>query len=340
MNGTDEYCVVCGQDGPLRHEQKATEFDVRGETLHFQVPVTVCPSCGTTEVEDGLDPAEMAFTEYRKRKELLTPQQIREMRERYRLSQRSFAALLGMSESTINRYEGGGLQNEAHDQAIRACENPVVMRDLLARRGNRLSEWQRKRVEAALAGEPGPRRSTTLRGLRASVPKERSPETGYREFDYRRYVAVVVWLCRQLPLVTATSLNKLLFYVDFLCFKSEAVSLTGVAYRRVEHGPVPAPYGDLQQRMELQGYVDVREVQYHNGRTGMEFRPGPRADELDVRFSPRELKVLEAVASEFKGLTPGQMRDRSHEESAWRDTEDRTLISYAKARELSLPVPE
>jgi len=59
MNGTDEYCVVCGQDGPLRHEQKATEFDVRGETLHFQVPVTVCPSCGTTEVEDGLDPAEM-----------------------------------------------------------------------------------------------------------------------------------------------------------------------------------------------------------------------------------------------------------------------------------------
>ena len=160
MNVTDEYCVVCGQDGPLRHEQKATEFDVRGETLHFQVPVRVCPSCGTTEVEEGLDPAEMAFAEYRKRKGLLTPQQIREIRQRYRLSQKSFAALLGMSESTINRYEGGGLQDEAHDQAIRACENPVVMRDLLARRGDRLSQWQRKRAEAALAGEPGPRRST------------------------------------------------------------------------------------------------------------------------------------------------------------------------------------
>ena len=74
MSTTDEYCIVCGQDGPLRHEQKPTEFDVRGETLSFEVPVKVCPSCGTTETEVGVDPAEIAFAEYRKRKRLLTPE--------------------------------------------------------------------------------------------------------------------------------------------------------------------------------------------------------------------------------------------------------------------------
>lgn len=340
MNTTDEYCIVCGQDGPLRHERKPMEFDVRGETLSFEVPVNICPSCGTTEAEPGVDPAEIAFAEYRERNQLLTPEQVKEIRKRYSLSQKSFAALLGMSEATINRYEGGGLQDEAHDQAIRSCENADVVRNLLERRGDRLSAWQRQRVEAALADESKPRRGITLGGMSVSMPKERTSQTGYREFNLRRYVAVVVWLCRHLPLVTATSLNKLLFYVDFLHHKSEAISLTGSAYHRVQHGPVPAAYGDLQQLMELKGFIEAEEVQYRNGRTGMEFHAGPQADEIDVSFSARELKILEAVAQAFKEVTPGEIRDRSHAESAWRDTEDRTIISYDKAMDLSLPVPD
>jgi hypothetical protein len=95
---------------------------------------------------------------------------------------------------------------------------------------------------------------------------------------------------------THASLNKLLFYVDYLHCKPEAVSLTGAAYRRVQHGPVAAAYGDLQQRMELEGFIAVQEVQYKNGRTGLEIRPGPKADTVDLTFSPRELKILEAVA--------------------------------------------
>ncbi len=340
MNMTDEYCIICGQDGPLRHERKATNFDVRGETFRFQVPVKVCPSCGTTEVEEGVDPAEIAFGEYRKRKGLLTPEEIKGIRKRFRLSQKSLAALLGMSEATVNRYEGGGLQDEAHDQAIRACQDPTVVQDLLKRRGDRLSPWQRRRVLKALESEAEPPRAgITLSGKFHGMPKEVSPTTGYREFDYLRYVAVVVWLCRHLEFVSATSLNKLLFYVDFLHFKSEAVSLTGAAYRRVQHGPVPAAYGDLQQLMELHRFIEVEEVQYQNGRTGMEFRLGPKGEGMKTEFSPRELRVLEAVSEQFKNVTPGDIRDYSHQESAWKDTEDRALISYQKASDLSLAIP-
>ena len=121
MSTSEDYCIVCGQDGPLRHERKPTEFDVRGETLSFEIPVTTCPSCGTTEAEQGVDPAEIAFAEYRRRKQLLTPQRVNDIRKRYSLSQKSFAALLGMSEATINRYEGGGLQGPARRLAGHAA---------------------------------------------------------------------------------------------------------------------------------------------------------------------------------------------------------------------------
>ena len=148
-----DYCVVCGDDREFRCERRPTEFEVRGETLSFEVPVKVCPVCKTVDAEQGVDPAAIAFGEYRKRRGLLTPEEIKDIRKRFRLSQKSLAALLGMSEATVNRYEGGGLQDEAHDQAIRACRNPEVMRDLLRRRGDRLSDWQRQRAEEALAGE-------------------------------------------------------------------------------------------------------------------------------------------------------------------------------------------
>ena len=55
-----------------------------------------------------------------------------------------------MSEATINRYEGGGLQDAAHDATIRACESPEFVRQQLQLRGGRLSERQRSKVEAAI----------------------------------------------------------------------------------------------------------------------------------------------------------------------------------------------
>ena len=79
--------------------------------------------------------------------------------------------------------------------------------------------------------------------------------------------------------------------------------------------------------MELEGVIDVQEAQYKNGRTGLEIRPGAKADTVDLTFSPRELKILEAVAATFKTLTPSQIRERSHAETAWKDTEDRALTT-------------
>lgn len=337
MSTTADYCIVCGQDGPLRDELKSMEFDVRGETLDIEVPVESCLACGTLTVKEGVDPAEIAFSQYREREQLLAPDQIKAIRKRYRLSQKSFAALLSMGEATINRYEGGGIQNKAHDQVIRGCDSPEVMRGLLERRGDRLSDWKRQRVEAALAGESKPltKIDAILSGV-STRTKELTTETGYRDFDYLRYAAVVVWLCQHFRLVTATSLNKLLFYVDFLHYKRQAVSLTGSKYRRVQHGPVPANYGDLQDRMELSGFIKVKEVRYGNGHTGLRFRASPGADQMDVEFSAGELKVLETVARTFKDMTPSEIRKRSHKERAWQDTEDRALIAYDKAMDLSL----
>jgi len=152
MSNTEhEFCVVCGDDRTFLCERQQVAYDVRGETVEFGVDVQVCEKCRTVQQRDDTDLAAAAFAEYRRRRGLLTPEQIKAIRQRYNLSQRSLAALLGMSEATINRYEGGGLQDEAHDQAIRSCDNLEAMRDLLDRRGRRLSARLRERARGALA---------------------------------------------------------------------------------------------------------------------------------------------------------------------------------------------
>lgn len=333
-----QYCVVCGEERSFRHEQQPVEFEVRGETLVFNVPVKVCDACGV--IEDEVDPAEIAFQMYREKKGLQTPEQIRNIRKQYKLSQKSFAALLGMSEATINRYEGGGIQNEAHDTAIRSCANPDIMRDILQRRGDRLSDFQRRQVDEVLNPETQPRRGILCDAAKPwNMPDELSLITGFRRFNYERYVAVVAWFCQHMKMVTATSLNKLLFYADFLHFDSESVSLTGTAYRRLSYGPAPMDFGGLREQMELDQFVEVREVPYQNGRVGEEYQTGPMADELKVSFSSRELEALETVAEAFSDVTPSEISDRSHREAAWRETDNLALISYDKAAGLSLRLP-
>jgi DNA-binding XRE family transcriptional regulator/uncharacterized phage-associated protein len=271
----------------------------------------------------------------------LTPERIREIRKKYHLSQKTFAAILGMSEATINRYEGGGLQDAAHDATIRACESAEFVRQQLQLRGGRLSERQRNWVEAAIDRELAGKRGIVLSSeMLTTMPNELSLKTGFRHFSYDRYAAVVVWFCRNVKTVTGTSLNKLLFYADFLCYKTETRSITGAAYRRMTYWPVPADYGGLRERMELEGYVEIREVRYKNGFVGEEYHFGPAADVLDATFSAPELRVLQTVAKSLARLTPREISERSHQESAWTETLDRELISYEEAARLSLAVPD
>ena len=150
---------------------------------------------------------------------------------------------------------------------------------------------------------------------------------------------MVVWFCRRLGGVFKTPINKLAFYADFLNFKTATVSLTGMAYRKVNYGPVPTDYGSLLDWMEGAGILVCHEVEFQNGNTGYRYEPGPEADSVKTEFSEHEERVLEHVACELGRMTPGAISDRSHKESAWQDAEPREIISYQKARLLSLSLP-
>ena len=336
------YCPKCEDYRDFRTEKRNETYTVKGKKFTIAVEVKVCTTCGESlsQREEDQKVLDQVIAAYREQAHLLTPTQIKSIRERYALSQKSLATLLGMSEATINRYEQGRLQDPSHDALLRACEDPEFVRERLALKGNLLSEWQKKRVEELLYRENSdsdlkPNRWIAFNGI-LPMQDEISSYTGYRRFDLHRYAFVVVYLCKKLGAISKTKLNKLLFYVDFLNFKVSTVSITGAAYRKIQYGPAPAAYEQLLSELENRQVVRLMERVYGNGHTGLDILAGPSANSIEHPLTKNELKVLDYVAEKFRSTTAEVISDQSHQETAFLETEDKQLISYEKAVNISL----
>lgn len=158
-----KFCVICADDRELAVETKSVNFEVRGETVSVELPITTCSECGTEEVDEefGKDPTICAYDVYRERHKLLSSEAIKSIRERYQLSQKSFAFLVGMSESSVNRYEAGVVQDATQNTAMLAFEDAAFVEEAVARRGHHLSKRQREKVLEAVARVRATEVSTT-----------------------------------------------------------------------------------------------------------------------------------------------------------------------------------
>ncbi len=104
--------------------------ELRGVSLSFPARVDVCENCGSWEIplaEAGHFGAALDAA-YRKKAGLLSAAQIREAREHLNMSQRQFAAYVGVGEASIKRWELGALQDKSSDEVIRLRTDPDYAR--------------------------------------------------------------------------------------------------------------------------------------------------------------------------------------------------------------------
>ena len=86
--------------------------------LEADVPVRVCGCCGFEYLDK--DGHEAQHTAVCRHFGVLTPAEIRHLRERHGLSRAEFADLTGLGEATIARWERGALiQNVGYDRFLR-----------------------------------------------------------------------------------------------------------------------------------------------------------------------------------------------------------------------------
>lgn len=71
------------------------------------------------------------YNQYKNKNGLLTTDEVVSIRNKYQLTQKDFALVLGLGEVSINRIENGSIQTRAIDETIRIAEHPHEFKRVL-----------------------------------------------------------------------------------------------------------------------------------------------------------------------------------------------------------------
>ncbi|MDD4980926.1 MAG: DUF4065 domain-containing protein [Candidatus Omnitrophica bacterium] len=333
------YCAHCNKmtDGQIISKEES--FNVKGEDIKINASVMICKECNEEVFVEELDEKnlETAYLEYRKTHNLLTPLQIQEIRERYGLSQRALSKLLGWGEITIHRYESGNLQDEAHDEVLKFIAKPENLLEIYEKQAHLLaphiSEALKKRINELIQEEIQPNFNKVLERLFLSE-RQIGEFTGYRNFDLEKIKNMILYILG-FHETYRTKINKLLWYMDFLCYKVYSVSISGNSYTHSPYGPTADDYELIISVMLKDALIGKDELVVHDA-VREQLKPLTSYDKSI--FSEDEIKVMDFVLNKFRDFKCGKISEYSHEEAPYKNTMEGQKISYTLAEELSLNI--
>ncbi|PIQ44748.1 MAG: hypothetical protein COW04_11385 [Deltaproteobacteria bacterium CG12_big_fil_rev_8_21_14_0_65_43_10] len=330
-----EICPICEKESRAKVIKKKEAMNVRGERINVEYEIFKCDTCGEEymDTKTGHDPFVYAYAIYRKKHNMLQPEEIKEIRRKYGLTQGELSSLLGWGGATLSRYENGALQDKTHDNQLKLLREPRNMLKMVTENLDALRKQRRNQLLTnikKLAKDEYP----IERFLEEwGTEQEISVYSGYKSFDLDKLINCILYFCKDGLLKTV--INKHLFYADFKHFKEYQTSITGARYVHLTYGPVPMNYDIYLATLVNEREIDVNEV-FYEGKdfVGEEYK-AIEAPILTL-FSDSELKILATVKEHFKGYSAKAISDFSHEEKGYQETTKGQPISYEYAEALRI----
>lgn len=326
-------CPYCEKETDLEIVRCEEEVIVRGEKIRVHNEYFKCLECGGDfyDPKSPRDHLGEAYREYRRRHNLLQPEEIKNLRSEYGLTQAELSKLLGWGAATISRYENGALQDEAHDKQLQLIAVPANLSLLLDKTPGAMLPSKRERLIESLK-EPDFRPCPFENFINEHLGDyEASWLSGFKKLDLNKLYAAIIYLCK--GGITETALNKLLFYADFKHFKENATSITGARYAHLPYGFVLNDYALIFGALVRDGAIEEDEVFYGEYPVKIlkpKIRPG-----LDI-FEPSELKILAEIKERLGAWNAKKLTDFSHKEKGYVDTRDGEIITYEYANALQI----
>lgn len=331
-----KYCEVCGNEVNTNIVLKEEEYIVCGEKVVVEAKVMTCCECGEEFYNEELDNETLvnAYNIYRQRHKLLMPDEIRQIREQYGLSQRSFAKLLNWGDKTIHRYENGSLQDKAHNSMLLFLREPMNMADYLAENEVGLDAVQKEKLQHRLAELEGITENRIGKKLLDLIlQKDPCLDNGFKSFNYEKFYGTVLFFANKCEDLLKVKLLKLLNYSDMIFYKENGISITGTQYVHLPFGPVPEHYDVLFGLMEAQKIININ-ISFENGYEKHHVLP-MSSDYMNI-LSQEEIDVMTRVFDKFVNFGSVEISNYSHEEVGYKETKRGEIISYNYAKDIEL----
>ena len=331
-----KYCEECGKEVETKVISKKEIYKVLGEDIEVQAQVLVCADCDKEFYCEELDNTTLinAYNEYRKKHKLLLPTEIKQIRELYDLSQKSFAKLLNWGDKTIHRYENGSIQDKAHNSLLLFLRNPKNMKVYLSEDENSLDEKNlSKLLELVNKLISENEKEDSCKFFDFVISSKPSIDNGFKSFDYEKFAAMVVFFASKGTDLLKTKLMKLLNYSDMIFYKENGVSISGLKYAHLPYGPVPEKFDVLLGKLEADKIAHI-EVEFDGKYERHKVLPD--GDGFDEILTDEEIAVLERVHRKFIDFGSVEISNYSHKEKGYSSTLPGEIISYSYAAYIEL----
>lgn len=331
-------CPICDKVHEVEERERTAITIIKGEEVTYEERFYFCANAD--EEESEFETASMtnanllnARNAYRTKMGLLTSNEIIEIRENYGLSQVDLARLLGWGEATISRYESKAIQDEAYDIMLRLIkDNPLKALELLKKNSDKFSKDKidgiRERIVKKL--DSYGKEFLTRQAFESEYVgfDEPSDSNGYVTLNVDKLEAVISYLAEYMSNLYKVKLMKCLWYSDVLAYIRTGKAMTGLVYRHEAMGALPIGHYSL---MNLEN-LNIKEELSYTYDSMLHVYPSRNADYSIL--SNEEKEVLDKVIQKFKNFKASEIVDYMHDERAYKETSNGTIIPFSLAKEI------
>lgn len=291
----------------------------------------VCEDTGeqfTSEEQDDQLCNEL-YNQYRVKHGIPFPDEIKKIREHYGLSYSQITKIMGFGQNQWSQYENGNLPSESNGKSIAAIRSREGMLAMLESCENQFDESTFQKLRQAISCTPNIDSQNTLCFYFYGNSK-RGVENGYSEMVPEKLQSMVqLIVSKEKRGVSKTKLNKEMFYADFYSYKKHGRSISGLAYRAIQYGPVPEHYEtvyDHVQGLAKKSFVANADFDYD-----LLFCDSPDTSAL----SKEDVDAINHVMSVLVGMKRTEVIELSHKEIGWVNNKDQhNIIPYDEAYSL------
>lgn len=322
-------CPYCDGQATLCRESRILSY--RKEEFKVMAHFYKCNKCEeefTTTDADEISLTQ-AYNQYREKNNIPFPEEIIAIRESYQLSASKMSEVLGFGPNGYGNYEKGEIPTTAYGNLIYASADPYFFRGLLENVKNSFTESVYRRTIEIVnqLSEFKNEQKNLCKTL--NIYDEPNSYTGFTipsPLKIANLVTGFIQRCKK-DYNDKLKLNKLLFYTDFSHYKNYGKSVSGLCYRAIKYGPVPANYDNIFAYLESQNQVSPQFLETGKGMVREIF--DAESDFNKSIFSNEELQTFEKVIDSFKNTTTWDIVEISHREKAWKQLETtKSLINY------------
>lgn len=146
---------------------------------------------------------------------------------------------------------------------------------------------------------------------------------GYSILSKKKIYNVILYLSNES--ILKTKLLKEMFYIDFLYYKNNCKSLTGLEYAKLPYGPVPDQFEEIINTCSKENIINYEVIfennyECHNIKANKKFNKNI--------FNKEELEIMELVKNNFKKYSSKDIVEYSHKEKAFKEPKYGDKISY------------